>query len=83
MPRSFTDHVKLVNKRHREGKSKCGIQEYKEYKEFKEYGASRIAKWAMRRGFWGWCALDFEDEDDDEDEDEDDLKGEAKRMTDG
>jgi len=37
MPRSFADHVKLVNKRHGEGKSKCGIQEFKEYEEYKEY----------------------------------------------
>ena len=37
MPRSFTDHVKLVNKRHREGKSKWVFKEYKEYKEYKEF----------------------------------------------
>jgi hypothetical protein len=38
MPRSFADHVKLVNKRHGEGKSKCAIiQEFKEYEEYKEY----------------------------------------------
>jgi hypothetical protein len=40
MPRSFTDHVKLVNKRHGEGKSKCAI--IQEYKEFKEEPGVRI-----------------------------------------
>jgi hypothetical protein len=46
MPRSFADHVKLVNKRHGEGKSKCAIiqefKEYEEYKEFKEEPGVRI-----------------------------------------
>jgi hypothetical protein len=30
MLRSFTDHVKLVNKRYRGGKSKSGVKEYEE-----------------------------------------------------
>jgi hypothetical protein len=65
MPRSFTDHVKLVNKRHGEGKSKCAIiQEYEEYKEFKEEPGVRIQEsgghgaWrVVERGRGSWVVM--------------------------
>ncbi|MBV8099660.1 MAG: hypothetical protein JOZ31_10925 [Verrucomicrobia bacterium] len=46
MPRSFTDHVKLVNKRHWEGKCKSGVQEFRSsgVQEFRRSGVQAFRR---------------------------------------